>query len=48
MLKLVGAKKIVCASTGNTSAAAGMYAANEGISNVMYTFLQGQIAPGKT
>jgi len=29
--KMVGAKKIVCASTGNTSAAAGMFAANEGI-----------------
>ena len=27
--KLVGAKKIVCASTGNTSASAGMFAANE-------------------
>ena len=28
--KMVGAKKIVCASTGNTSASAGMFAANEG------------------
>ncbi len=27
--KLVGAKKIICASTGNTSASAGMFAANE-------------------
>ena len=27
--KMVGAKKIVCASTGNTSASAGMFAANE-------------------
>ena len=29
--KMIGAKKIVCASTGNTSASAGMFAANEGI-----------------
>ena len=27
--KLMGAKKIICASTGNTSASAGMFAANE-------------------
>ena len=44
--KLVGAKRIVCASTGNTSASAGMYAANEGIECDVY-IPSGQIAPGK-
>jgi len=44
--KLVNAKKIVCASTGNTSASAGMYAANEGIASDVY-IPAGQIAPGK-
>ncbi len=44
--KLVNAKKIVCASTGNTSASAGMYAANEGIECDIY-IPAGQIAPGK-
>ncbi|NOQ44703.1 MAG: pyridoxal-phosphate dependent enzyme [Nitrosopumilus sp.] len=44
--KLVNAKKIVCASTGNTSAAAGMFAANEGINCDVY-IPAGQIAPGK-
>ena len=44
--KLVNAKKIVCASTGNTSAAAGMFAANEGIDCDVY-IPAGQIAPGK-
>jgi len=44
--KLVGTKKIVCASTGNTSAAAGMYAANENIECDVY-IPAGQIAPGK-
>ena len=44
--KLVGATKIVCASTGNTSAAAGMYAANENIECDVY-IPAGQIAPGK-
>jgi threonine synthase len=44
--KLIGAKKIVCASTGNTSAAAGMYAANENIECDVY-IPAGQIAPGK-
>ena len=44
--KLVHAKKIVCASTGNTSASAGMYAANEGIECDVY-IPSGQIAPGK-
>ena len=44
--KLVKAKKIICASTGNTSASAGMYAANEGIECDVY-IPSGQIAPGK-
>ena len=44
--KFVGAKRIVCASTGNTSASAGMFAANEGIDCDVY-IPAGQIAPGK-
>ncbi len=44
--KMVSAKKIVCASTGNTSASAGMFAANEGIDCDVY-IPAGQIAPGK-
>ena len=44
--KMVGAKKIVCASTGNTSASAGMFAANEDIDCDVY-IPAGQIAPGK-
>jgi len=44
--KMVGAKKIVCASTGNTSASAGMFAANEGMHCDVY-IPSGQIAPGK-
>ena len=44
--KLVSAKKIICASTGNTSASAGMFAANEGIDCDVY-IPAGQIAPGK-
>lgn len=44
--KMVNAKKIVCASTGNTSAAAGMFAANEGMECDVY-IPSGQIAPGK-
>jgi len=44
--KMIGAKKIVCASTGNTSASAGMFAANEGITCDVY-IPAGQIAPGK-
>ena len=44
--KLVGAKKIICASTGNTSAAAAMYAANENMDCDVY-IPAGQIAPGK-
>jgi len=34
--KLVGAKKIICASTGNTSASAGMFAANENMESDVY------------
>ncbi len=44
--KMVGASKIVCASTGNTSASAGMFAANEGMDCDVY-IPAGQIAPGK-
>ena len=44
--KMVGAKKIICASTGNTSASAGMFAANEGMDCDVY-IPAGQIAPGK-
>ena len=44
--KLIGAKKIICASTGNTSAAAAMYAANENMQCDVY-IPAGQIAPGK-
>jgi len=44
--KLVNAKKIVCASTGNTSASAGMYAANENMECDVY-IPSGEIAPGK-
>ena len=44
--KMMGAKKIICASTGNTSASAGMFAANEGTKCDVY-IPAGQIAPGK-
>lgn len=44
--RMTGATKIVCASTGNTSASAGMFAANEGIDCDVY-IPAGQIAPGK-
>lgn len=44
--KMVSAKKIVCASTGNTSASAGMFAANEGMECDVY-IPSGQIASGK-
>ncbi|ABK77165.1 threonine synthase [Cenarchaeum symbiosum A] len=44
--RMVSAGKIVCASTGNTSASAGMFAANEGIECDVY-IPAGQIAPGK-
>jgi threonine synthase len=44
--KMIKTKKIVCASTGNTSASAGMFAANEGMDCDVY-IPKGQIAPGK-
>lgn len=44
--KMIGAKRIICASTGNTSAAAAMYAANESMECDVY-IPAGQIAPGK-
>ncbi len=44
--KMVNAKKIICASTGNTSASAGMFAANENIDCDVY-IPEGEIAPGK-
>jgi len=44
--KMLGVKKIVCASTGNTSASAAMYAANENITCDVY-IPRGEIAPGK-
>lgn len=44
--KMLGVKRIVCASTGNTSASAAMYAANEGMDCDVY-IPKGEIAPGK-
>lgn len=44
--RMLGVSKIVCASTGNTSASAGMFAANEGIECDVY-IPDGMIAPGK-
>lgn len=44
--KMLGVKRIICASTGNTSASAAMYAANENIECDVY-IPQGEIAPGK-
>src|ERR687895_1360926 len=44
--KMVGVSRIVCASTGNTSASAAMYAANENIACDVY-IPRGEIAPGK-
>jgi threonine synthase len=44
--KMVGVKRIVCASTGNTSASAAMYAANEDMACDVY-IPRGEIAPGK-
>ena len=44
--KMVGATKIVCASTGNTSASAGMYTANENMECYVYIPNE-QIASGK-
>jgi threonine synthase len=44
--KMLGVKKIICASTGNTSASAAMYAANENMECDVY-IPKGEIAPGK-
>lgn len=44
--KMLGVKKIICASTGNTSASAAMYAANEDVNCDVY-IPKGEIAPGK-
>jgi threonine synthase len=44
--KLLSVKKLVCASTGNTSASAAMYASNEGLQCDVY-IPHGEIAPGK-
>lgn len=44
--KLLLVKKIVCASTGNTSASAAMYASNEDLECDVY-IPRGEIAPGK-
>ena len=44
--KLVKIKKIICASTGNTSASAAMYAANEKMECDVY-IPAGEVAPGK-
>ena len=44
--KMIQAKKIICASTGNTSASAGMFAANENMDCDVY-IPEGEIAPGK-
>lgn len=44
--RMIGAGRLVCASTGNTSASAAMFAANEGIQCDVY-IPSGQIAPGK-
>src|SRR5919108_3810506 len=44
--KMLGVKRIICASTGNTSASAAMYAANENMKCDVY-IPRGEIAPGK-
>lgn len=44
--KMLGVQKIICASTGNTSASAAMYAANEDMQCDVY-IPKGEIAPGK-
>lgn len=44
--KMLGVKRIVCASTGNTSASAAMYASNENIRCDVF-IPKGEIAPGK-
>jgi threonine synthase len=44
--KMQKVKKLICASTGNTSASASMYAANENMECEVY-IPRGEIAPGK-
>ena len=44
--KMLAVKRIICASTGNTSASAAMYAANENMQCDVY-IPRGEIAPGK-
>jgi threonine synthase len=44
--KMLAVKKLICASTGNTSASAAMYASNEGLDCEVY-IPKGEIAPGK-
>jgi threonine synthase len=44
--KLLSVKKLICASTGNTSASAAMYASNEDLDCEVY-IPKGEVAPGK-
>lgn len=44
--KLLGTIKLICASTGNTSASAAMYAANENMACEVFV-PKGEVAPGK-
>ncbi|MFL6331077.1 MAG: threonine synthase [Nitrososphaeraceae archaeon] len=44
--KMLNVKSLICASTGNTSASASMYAANENMDCEVY-IPRGEIAPGK-
>src|SRR6478609_11254362 len=44
--KMLKVRKLICASTGNTSASAAMYAANERIGCSVY-IPKGEVAPGK-
>ncbi|MDW0184990.1 MAG: threonine synthase [Nitrososphaeraceae archaeon] len=44
--KMINMRRIICASTGNTSASAAMYAANENIECDVFV-PKGEIAPGK-
>ncbi len=44
--KMINMNRIICASTGNTSASAAMYAANENIECEVFV-PKGEIAPGK-
>jgi threonine synthase len=44
--KMLKVKRLICASTGNTSASASMYAANENMECEVY-IPRGEIAPGK-